>query len=145
MKNGRRIAFDYGQVRIGVAASDPSGLIASPVVTLQTTAPDLAEQIKSLIEEYEPIYIVIGEPKHLSGASNPSLVAAHEFGDFVKSVANVPIHFIDERMSTVSASKVLRGAGFNVKESKSKIDAMAAVAILESALARERIAGALDE
>ncbi len=145
MKNGRRIAFDYGQVRIGVAASDPSGLIASPIATLQAGAPDLADQLKSIFAEYEPIYIVIGEPKHLSGASNPSLVAAHEFGELVKTVTDVPIHFIDERMSTVSASKVLRGAGFNTKESKSKIDAMAAVAILESALARERIAGKLNE
>jgi len=145
MKNGRRISFDYGQVRIGVAASDPSGLIASPIATLQAGAPDLADQLKSIFAEYEPIYIVIGEPKHLSGASNPSLVAAHEFGELVKTVTDVPIHFIDERMSTVSASKVLRGAGFNTKESKSKIDAMAAVAILESALARERIAGKLNE
>ena len=145
MKNGRRIAFDYGQVRIGVAASDPSGLIASPIATLQAGAPDLREQLISLFLEYEPIYIVIGEPKHLSGASNPSLIAAHEFAEVVKSVTEVPIHFIDERMSTLSAAKVLRGAGFNSKESKTKIDAMAAVAILESALERERIAGKLYE
>ena len=145
MKNGRRIAFDYGQVRIGVAVSDQSGLIASPVVTLQSRDPELVTQLNSLFVEYEPIYIVIGEPRHLSGASNPSLIAAREFGDLVQTITDAPIHFIDERMSTVSASKVLRGAGFNAKESKSKIDAMAAVAILESALERERIAGGLDE
>ncbi len=145
MRHGRRIAFDYGQVRIGVAASDVSGLIASPIATLQAEAPDLLEQINSLLAEYEPIYIVIGEPKHLSGASNPSLLAAHAFGDSLKTITDLPIHYVDERMSTISASKVLRGAGLNAKESKGKIDAMAAVAILESALARERIAGALDE
>jgi putative Holliday junction resolvase len=145
MRTGRRIAFDYGQVRIGVAASDLSGLIASPVSTLQATDPNLPLHLQSIFSEYEPLYIVIGEPKHLSGASNPSLIAARNFGDLIRTLTEIPVYFIDERMSTVSASKVLHGAGFNSKESKSMIDAMAAVAILESALERERIAGKLDE
>lgn len=144
MKTGRRIAFDYGQARIGVAASDLSGLIASPIATLQATDEDLLRKLSEMVIEYEPIYIVVGEPKHLSGASNPSLIAAHEFGELLRSITDVPIHFVDERMSTITAAKILRGAGHNAKESKSKIDAMAAVAILESALERERIAGHLD-
>jgi putative Holliday junction resolvase len=144
MKTGRRIAFDYGQVRIGVAASDSSGLIASPIATLLATGENLQEEIKALILEYEPIYLVVGEPKHLSGASNPSLVAAHEFGDLLQTLTEIPVHFVDERMSTLSAARTLRGAGHNAKSSKEKIDAMAAVAILESALERERIAGHLD-
>lgn len=144
MKTGRRIAFDYGQVRIGVAASDVSGLIASPIATLLATGENLQEEIKALILEYEPIYLVVGEPKHLSGASNPSLVAAREFGDLLQTLTEIPVHFVDERMSTLSAARTLRGAGHNAKSSKEKIDAMAAVAILESALERERIAGHLD-
>lgn len=144
MRNGRRIAFDFGQVRIGVAASDMSGLIASPVATLLTADPHLHDQLLALIAEYEPIYLVVGEPKHLSGASNPSLDAAHKFGEMLETLTTTPIHFIDERMSTVSAARELRSAGHNAKSSKSKIDAMAAVAILESALNRERIAGHLD-
>ena len=144
MKTGRRLAFDYGQVRIGVAASDTSGLIASPIATLQAADENLREQLQSLFTEYEPIYLVVGEPKHLSGASNPSLVAAHEFADLLKSLTDIPVHFIDERMSTLSAARTLRASGHNAKSSKGVIDAMAAVAILESALARERIAGHLD-
>jgi len=144
MKTGRRVAFDYGQVRIGVAASDNSGLIASPIATLMATDADLLEQITALIIEYEPIYLVVGEPKHLSGASNPSLVAAREFAVRLATITDIPIHFIDERMSTLSAARNLRSAGHNAKSSKSKIDAMAAVSILESALERERIAGHLD-
>ena len=81
MKNGRRIGFDYGQVRIGVAASDISGLIASPIATLQAQDPDLTNQLAKIISEYEPIYLVVGEPKHLSGASNPSLEAADQFAE----------------------------------------------------------------
>ena len=143
MKTGRRIAFDYGQVRIGVAASDISGLLASPIATLVATDENLEDQLRSLIAQYEPIYLVVGEPKHLSGASNPSLLAAREFADLLRSISDLPIYFIDERLSTVSAARSLRNSGYSAKESKSRIDAMAAAAILESALERERIAGHL--
>ena len=144
MKTGRRVAFDYGQVRIGVAASDTSGLLASPVATLLATDPNLAGQLIALFAEYEPIYIVVGEPKHLSGASNPSLIAAYAFADLLRTLTDLPIHFVDERLSTISAAKNLRSMGHNAKSSKSKIDAMSAVSILESALERERIVGHLD-
>ncbi len=144
MKSGRRLAFDYGQVRIGVAASDLSGLIASPIATLQAADPKLNEELAALLNEYEPIYLVVGEPKHLSGSSNPSLEAAHQFADFLRTLTPVPVYLVDERMSTVSAARTLRGAGVSAKQSKNRIDAMAAVAILESALERERIAGHLE-
>lgn len=144
MKSGRRLAFDYGQVRIGVAVSDTSGLIASPIATLLATDADLASQLKTLFSEYEPIYLVVGEPKHLSGTSSPSLIAAHQFADLLRTLTDAPVYFVDERLSTVSAARNLRGTGHNAKTSKTKIDAMAAVAILESALDRERIAGHLD-
>ena len=143
MEYGRRIAFDYGSVRIGVAASDPTGLIASPIATISSQAPDLVEQIVNLCLEYEPIYIVVGEPKHLSGNSSATGSDVAQFVEILKSITNVPIHLIDERMSTVNAAKTLREAGLDAKSSKTKIDAMAAVVILESALARERIAGGL--
>jgi putative Holliday junction resolvase len=144
MKSGRRIAFDYGQVRIGVAISDVSGLIASPLTTLKREDPTLDNQIRSLVEEYEPIYLVVGEPRHLSGTQSSTMLAVKEFGDFLESVSSLPVHYVDERMSTVSAARRLRDSGKNAKESKEFIDAMAAVTILESALARERIAGGLD-
>ncbi len=144
MKTGRRIAFDHGLVRIGVAASDNLGLIASPIATLLATDSDLPEQLLALIVEYEPIYIVVGEPKHLSGASSQSLVAAHQFAELLRTLTQIPIHFIDERMTTISAARNLRNTGHNAKSGKVKIDAMAAVTILESALERERIAGHLD-
>ena len=144
MKIGRRMAFDYGQVRIGVAASDLSGLIASPIATLGATEENLVDQLRALLDEYEPIYLVVGEPKHLSGASSPSLLAAHEFADLLRSITDIPVHFIDERMSTLAAARTLRNSGYNAKESKSRIDAMAAAAILESALERERMIGHLE-
>jgi len=144
MRPGRRIGFDYGQVRIGVAVSDNSGLIASPLATLAANSPDLAAELLKIFDEYEPIYLVVGAPKHLSGGDNPSLIAAYGFGDFLAGITDVPIHFIDERLSTVSAARTLRDAGHNAKSSKGLIDAMAAVGILESALNKERSAGSLD-
>ena len=144
MQLGRRIAFDYGQVRIGVAVSDASGLLATPVATLKSQDPDLKDALRSLFTEYEPIYVVIGEPKHLSGAQSAAQIGPREFGDLIGSMIDIPIYFIDERMSTVSAARNLRESGFNAKSSKDKIDAMAAVMILESALDKERIAGRVE-
>ncbi len=144
MRTGRRLAFDYGQVRIGVAVSDLSGLIASPVGILLAEDVTLNQQLLSLIAEYEPIYLIVGEPKHLSGGSSPSLLAAHAFGELLITLSQVPVHFIDERLSTISAAKNLRRVGHNGKSSKLLIDAMAATMILESALERERMAGHLD-
>ena len=143
MKPGRRLAFDYGQVRIGVAASDFSGLIASPIATLQAQSSDLTTQLVSLLAEYDPIYMVVGQPKHLSGNESATMESVRSFAELLKTLSNAPIHFIDERLSTVSAARTLRNAGGNAKTSKSQIDAMAAVAILESALDKERLSGGL--
>jgi len=143
MKPGRRIAFDYGTVRIGVAASDATGLIASPIATLLQEDPQLDTRIKQILDDYEPIYLVVGEPKHLSGHESATQSSVHSFIELLKTLTDLPIHVVDERMSTVHAARSLRESGVSAKESKSKIDAMAAVVILENALARERLAGEL--
>lgn len=141
MRPGRRIAFDYGQVRIGVALSDASGLIATPIATLLAQSEDLREELSKIFTEYEPIYIVIGQPRHLSGAQSATMESVNQFAELIASISQAPIHFVDERLSTVFAARILRASGKNAKESKNLIDAMAAVSILESALERERIAG----
>ena len=143
MKPGRRLAFDYGQVRIGVAASDFSGLIASPIATLQAQSSDLTAQLVTLLTQYEPIYLVVGQPKHLSGNQSATMESVRSFAELLRTLSAAPIHFIDERLSTVPAARTLRNAGGNAKTSKSQIDAMAAVAILESALDKERLSGGL--
>ena len=143
MQPGRRIGFDYGRARIGVAASDFLGLIASPIATLQASDADLALQIRRIFEEYEPIYIVVGEPRHLSGRESTTMSDVESFISLLESLTSAPIHRIDERLSTVSAARTLRESGKDAKASKGKIDAMAAVAILESAMAKERISGTL--
>jgi putative Holliday junction resolvase len=136
---GRRIAFDYGDVRIGVAISDPDAILATPLTVLQTQSPHLISELTEIFSEYEPVLVFIGEPKHMSGQSGDSVVKAKAFGDLLTETFGIGVTYIDERLSSVSAQKKLRDAGVNTRESKKIIDAMAAVAILEQGLAVEKL------
>jgi putative Holliday junction resolvase len=141
MKPGRRIAFDFGDVRIGVAVTDPSGILSTPLIFLENSEESLFGNMSSLYEEYQPIYTAIGFPSHLSGGESQKSKSVSDFAAKVSEITENPIYFIDERLTTVSASRTLREAGLNSKTSKSEIDSMAAVAILDSALNQERIQG----
>ena len=138
MQRGRRIAFDYGDVRIGVAISDPDSILCSPLTTLQATDKKLDSQISAIFQEYEPVQIFVGRPALLSGNDGIASEKAIAFAEHLKQFTTVPIELIDERMSTVSAARNLRDSGKNAKESKSSIDMAAAVAILEFALELEK-------
>jgi putative Holliday junction resolvase len=138
MERGRRIAFDYGDARIGVAICDPDGILSTPLPFLDARHPKLFKQIAALFSEYQPIAIFIGEPKHLSGSTGIAVSKVREFGESLNAHFTIPINYVDERLSTVDAQRRLREAGKNSKESKVLIDSMAAVAILESGLAHER-------
>ncbi len=135
---GRRIAFDYGDVRIGVAVCDPDAILATPYGVLLSKDPTLMSQIQKLIQEFEPVKFYIGLPIHLSGNESDSTSKARAFGELLSKKFAIPYEFIDERLSTVSASKNLSQAGISAKEAKDKIDAMAAVQILEHALSKVR-------
>jgi len=136
---GRRIAFDYGDVRIGVAISDPDAILATPVTVLQAHSPHLISELTAIFSEYEPVSVFIGEPKHMSGQSGDSVAKAKAFGDLLAETFGISVTFVDERLSSVSAQKRLRDAGVNTRDSKKIIDAMAAVAILEQGLAIEKL------
>ena len=138
MQQGRRMAFDYGDVRIGVAVCDPDGILATPVITLKNNDEYLWEQVDELIKEYEPIHIYIGAPKHMSGAASASMLKAEEFKDSIFKRSGITCSMVDERLSTVGAAKQLKESGLNSRESKAAIDQAAAVAILEHALAIEK-------
>jgi len=138
MQRGRRIAFDYGDVRIGVAVSDPDSILSSPLTTLKTTDKTLSSQISHIITEIEPVAIYVGRPSLLSGIDGTATEKATEFVSLLQAITQIPIELIDERMSTISAARNLRDAGRNVKESKDAIDMAAAVAILEFAIEIEK-------
>ncbi|MEK6647990.1 MAG: Holliday junction resolvase RuvX [Actinomycetota bacterium] len=138
MLKGRRIAFDYGDVRIGVAVSDRDGILATPVTTLETKKPDLWDRIFDLLAEYEPIEIYVGRPVHLAGHASDSTTKAELFAAELQERFDLIVTMIDERLSTVSAQRQLREAGRSAKDSRSAIDQAAAVAILELALDIEK-------
>ena len=138
MQRGRRIAFDYGDVRIGVAVSDPDSILSSPLTTLKSTDKTLSSQISDIITEIEPVAIYVGRPSLLSGNDGAATEKAIEFVSLLQAITQIPIELIDERMSTISAARNLRDAGRNAKESKDAIDMAAAVAILEFAIEIEK-------
>ena len=131
MQRGRRIAFDYGDVRIGVAVSDPDSILSSPLTTLRSDSKSLSKEILAIFEEIEPVQIFVGKPALLSGNSGAASEKAEDFAQSLTALTDVEIVMVDERMSTVSAARNLREAGKNARDSKSSIDMAAAVAILD--------------
>jgi putative Holliday junction resolvase len=138
MQRGRRIAFDYGDVRIGVATSDADSIICSPLTTLKATDKSLIRSISQIFEEISPVQIFVGRPALLSGQDGLASEKAMQFADLLRAITDVEVLMIDERLSTVSAARNLRESGKNAKDSKASIDMAAAVSILEFALDLEK-------
>ena len=138
MQRGRRIAFDYGDARIGVAASDQDSILVSPITTLISSSRSLLKEIVEILEEINPIAIYVGKPTNLNGVDSTATSKVLNFVEDLKEITEIPITLVDERMSTVSASRSLREAGLDSKKSKSIIDMAAAVGILEFAITIEK-------
>lgn len=138
MQRGRRIAFDYGDVRIGVAICDLDGILASPLVTLSTSDKGISGEISKILSEYEPIFIYVGKPLNMDSSDGASAQKARVFCELLESLSDKPVVMIDERLSTISAARNMRESGVRAKDAKNRIDQAAAVAILEFALAIER-------
>jgi len=138
MQRGRRIAFDYGDVRIGVATSDADSIICSPLTTLKATDKTLLKSVSEIFLEIEPVQIFVGKPSLLSGEDSLAAEKALQFAELLRGITDVEVLMIDERLSTVSAARNLRDSGRNAKESKGSIDMAAAVGILEFAIDCEK-------
>lgn len=140
-RRGRRLGVDVGDVRIGVAVSDPDGILATPVETVAAGAgaiPRLAE----LVREHEVLECVVGLPTGLSGREGPAAIKVRAFcDDLLAAIDPVPIRLFDERMSTVTADSMLRQSGRSGKGRRSIIDQAAATVILQTALDSERTRG----
>ena len=138
MQRGRRIAFDYGDVRIGVAVSDPESILAIPLVTLKSSDKNLAKEVAKIFNEIEPVAVYLGRPALLSGQDGAATEKALQFAELLRGLTHIPIELIDERLSTVTAARQLREAGRSAKSSRDFIDMASAVAILEFALEIEK-------
>lgn len=143
MIQGARLAIDYGEKRIGIAKSDNSRLIASPVVTLDNSesTENVYSVIKDIVTESDAMLVYIGLPLHLSGKESASSEKARAFAGLLKQhlPQEVQIRLLDERLTTSSAVGELKNAG--LKSSRQSIDQLAAVKILEFALEVERLSG----
>ena len=140
MRQGVRLALDWGDARIGVAACDRDGVLAYPLDTVPAGADELAELI-AIVAEHEPIEVFIGFPRSLSGGEGPAAAEARERALRLAEAIHTPVRLIDERLTTVTASQRLSEAGKRTKKQREIIDAAAAVAILEHALAYEHSRG----
>jgi putative holliday junction resolvase len=139
MRSGNRLAIDVGTARIGVARSDRDGLLATPVETVARGDGDLA-RISELIGEIDVVEVIVGLPIALSGRETASTEDARRFAHELARLCSAPVRLVDERLSTVSAQTALRASGRTVKSSRSVIDQVAAVIILQYALDFERSA-----
>ena len=140
MRPGVRVGVDVGSVRVGVAACDPAGLIATPVSTLSRGKGDL-DTLAALVTEREAVEVVVGLPTSLSGRAGPAAAAAEAYARALAARVPVPVRLVDERLSTVGAQRDLRASGVDTRRGRSVIDQAAAVIILQGALDAERSSG----
>lgn len=141
MRSGVRLALDWGATRIGVAACDPAGLLAYPVQTVAagTSALDV---LGRLVAEYRPIEVLVGLPRTLAGTEGQAAANVRaQAVAFAAVVPGIPVRLVDERLTTVAASRRLQAAGRSTRRQRAVIDQAAAVALLEQALDHERATG----
>lgn len=141
----RYLGIDYGERRIGLALSDPTGVIASPLITLQRRQgkrPPYAE-LERLVRQYEVEGLVVGLPLDLSGEETPWTTEVREFGDKLAGRTALPVSYFDERMTSVMAERAIRSMGLprNKREQKERVDTAAASILLQNFLESTRSSG----
>ena len=132
----RILGVDFGEKRIGLAVSDPTGTIASPLQTVKRRAgkrPPL-KQIAHTARELQVHHVVVGLPLDLSGEENAWCAAVREMGNKLADKLGVPVSFVDERMTSVRAQRAIRAVGLSrsARRDKGRVDAGAAQLILQS-------------
>jgi putative Holliday junction resolvase len=146
LARGVRLGVDVGGVRVGVAACDPDGILATPLVTLARDAnppegavpADIAALVR-LVGEHDAIEVVVGLPVALSGRHGPAATQVKAYADrLAEAIDPVPVRLADERMSTVVASRRLSERGVRGKRQRAVVDQAAAVEILQSWLDNQR-------
>jgi len=129
---GRVLGLDLGDVRIGVAISDPERRLAVPLGTVLAGAPQDLKAIAKLVRDHDVTAVVVGHPLSMSGRSGPKAKQVEELAGALRSFLDVPVHLQDERLSTVEAERNLRAAGVTGRDRRRKVDRAAAVVILQA-------------
>lgn len=140
--SGRVLAIDLGQKRVGVAISDPTRTIATPLLTL-ARRPGKRAPVQAILElcgEHEVSALVVGLPLSLSGDDTPWTVEVRDFASRLAERSRLPVHLVDERFTSVIAERAVRSIGLkrSAREEKGRVDAGAAAVILQHFLEQPR-------
>ena len=146
---GVRVGVDVGSVRVGVAVSDPDGILASPLETVPRTSTEApragdadVERIAEIVTDRAAAGLVVGLPRSLSGGEGPSAQRARTYASVLAArVSPVEVRLVDERLTTVDAHRSLRESGVPGRRQRAVVDQAAAVLILQAALDAERTSG----
>jgi len=145
MRAGIRLGVDVGSVRVGLATSDPGGILATPVQTLARDLESAADQraIASLVLEREVLEVIVGLPRSLTGREGPAAVSARSYAiSLAARISPTPVRLVDERLTTIDAHRNLRDSGMSGRAQRAVVDQAAAVLILQTALDAEKSSGA---
>lgn len=126
------LAIDPGSRRVGVAVSDPGGTVALPLTVLETTEP--LDQLVELIQEQSASEVVVGLPISLDGTEGPAASGARELASELSNRVEVPVHLVDERLTTAAAVKALSELEVSERRRRKVVDKVAATLLLQSYL-----------
>jgi putative holliday junction resolvase len=140
-QGGRILALDVGRKRIGLAVSDELGITAQGLETLQRTRirADL-EKLKEIAREWKVRCLLVGRPLHMSGSESRQSDYTREFAERLGHFLELPVVFLDERLTSVEAERLMRDAGASLGERKNAVDRLAAMLLLQSYLGQARTA-----
>ncbi|MED5464566.1 MAG: Holliday junction resolvase RuvX [Myxococcota bacterium] len=130
----RLLGIDVGTVRIGIALSDPLGLIAQPLEVIQGKNQSPYPRIAEIIQEYEVTRIVVGNPLQLNGEEGPAARNVAQFVEVLRTKTDLPVELWDERLSTAQADRLMINDGVRRSKRRQAIDKIAASLILQSYL-----------
>lgn len=135
---GTRLGVDVGSVRVGVARSDRHGILATPVATITGVLPDSFAELLTIVDEEEPLEVIVGLPRSLSGQEGRAAQTARAYAVALAELISVPVRVVDERLTTVSAHSAMHASGRKGRKHREVVDQVAAVMILQTALEIER-------
>jgi putative Holliday junction resolvase len=137
---GRVLGIDVGDRRIGLALSDPGGILASPLTIIEhTTELQDIEAILKIAKEREVVRIIVGLPRLMNGDIGPQAQKVQVFTEVMRSHTQIPIEYRDERLTTVEAQRLHQESGSKKKNRNIRYDAMAAAVILQDYLEEQAI------
>ena len=135
----RVLGLDVGSKRIGIAVSDPLGITAQGLETLQRQNKRLDfERLAQVVRDYGVGEIVVGFPLRMSGVEGIQAEKMHRFADELRERVGLPVHLWDERLTSAEANRLLRETDMSILRRRQVVDQMAAVLILQSWMERQR-------